>query len=349
MPTDLDAVVDLVRYPLDRRDPWRLEALFEQARAEFAASGVLVLREFLRPEALVGIAADALANGLLDSYRFTDLEAARPTAPEWTSDARARRAESGRRLGGSTGLRRSVPGIVGRRLGGSTGVRRSVEAAEIPRRGAPRPAGGADTGRDSTGLGHGAGIAHDGAATAHGASRGDHPSPVRTGLPSAEWILAHDRIPEGSPVKRLYRWEPLLDFVSRVAGEPVYRSADDLGALTVHVHEEGDGRVWGVAQSDYTVALHITAPALGGIFEFESPARAFVERGGGHPDRRRRGVDALPTTPGTLVLYAGRRAGHRVTRVRGNGSRVVAELSFNSRPGLRLNDHQRLRLFGRAR
>ncbi|MEV6769952.1 hypothetical protein AB0N05_15130 [Nocardia sp. NPDC051030] len=258
MPTGLDSIVDLDLYPLDRRDLWALDELFDRAHVEFSASGVVVLREFLRPEAIAEIAAAALANGRLDSFRFTDIDAGE-----------------------------ALPDV------GSGGSR--VGAGQ--------------------------------------------------GSPSSERVLAYDRIPGGSPVKRLFQWEPLLDFVSRVVGEPVYRSADDLGALTVRIHEPGDGEDWGFGFSDYTLTLHIAAPEQGGIFEYVPLSGAFAGLGGGMPGGR---VDMLPTVPGTLVLHAGRRSTHRVTQVRGKLPRVTADMAFNSKPGQRLNDLQRRKWFGRG-
>ncbi|QLY33268.1 hypothetical protein H0264_14440 [Nocardia huaxiensis] len=161
---------------------------------------------------------------------------------------------------------------------------------------------------------------------------------------SAERVVAQDRIPDSWPLKQLYRWEPLLDFVSRVAGELVYRSADELGAVTVHIRPAGDGLHWQFGLSDYSVILQIVAPEQGGIFEYTPLPRGFLERG----DGRRRSVRLLPTVPGTLVLHAGRLSRHRVTAVHGQIPRISVEMAFNAKPGHRLNDQQRRTYFGRT-
>ncbi|MBL1074572.1 hypothetical protein JK358_09200 [Nocardia sp. 2] len=161
---------------------------------------------------------------------------------------------------------------------------------------------------------------------------------------SAERVVAHDRIPESWPLKQLYRWEPLLDFISRVVGELVYRSADELGATTVHIRHAGDGLHWQFGLSDYTAILHIVAPEQGGIFEYMPVPRDFPERS----DRYRRSVRLLPTVPGSLVLHAGRLSRHRVTAVHGLIPRISVEMAFNAKPGHRLNDHQRRTYFGRT-
>ncbi|WP_405484310.1 hypothetical protein [Nocardia sp. NBC_00511] len=232
MTRGLDTIVDLARYPLDRRDVPRLREVIEQAQADFLVTGVTVLPEFLRPAAVTEMAADVLSDGLGDSMRY-------------------------------------------------------------------------------------------------------------------EYTVACDRIPERSPLKALYSWEPLLDFVTQVVGERAHRSADELGAITVQIHETGDAQDWHFDMSDYTVMLHIVAPEQGGMLEYIPLPGAFLERGGGLPMRHRHGVRMLATVPGTLVLHAGRRSRHRVTPVHGAIPRVSVNMAFNSKPGQRLNAHVRRHLYGR--
>ncbi|MFJ4651735.1 hypothetical protein ACIP5Y_10740 [Nocardia sp. NPDC088792] len=248
MPADMDEIADLERYPLDRRDLRVLEELIDESRREFAASGVLVLREFLREEALAEIAANCLANGAIDGVRLPDIDLA---------EQRGRAGE---------------------------------------------------------------------------------PPPV------IECLLAGDRIPASSPLKRLYLWEPLLDFVSRVVGEPAYRSADSLGALTVHIQEHGEGQDWHFDLPDYMLDVHIAAPEQGGVLEYHSLPRAVLQRSGAQRQR----IGLLPTAPGTFLLHAGRLSRHRVTPVRGRSPRITAAMAFHGKPGQRLTDHVRRKRFGRT-
>ncbi|MFE5284663.1 hypothetical protein ACFRAQ_06780 [Nocardia sp. NPDC056611] len=232
MTREVDDLVDLERYPLDRRSVARLREVIERSQADFLVSGVTVLPEFLRPAAVTEMAADVLSDGLGDAMRF-------------------------------------------------------------------------------------------------------------------EYTVACDRIPDSSPLKALYHWEPLREFVSHLVGEQAYRSADELGAMTVQIHENGDMQDWHYDMSDYTVMLHIVAPERGGALEYIPLPGAFIERGGGLPMRHRHMVKMLPTVPGTLVLHAGRRSRHRVTPVQGEIPRVSVHMAFNARPGQRLNAHVRRHLFGR--
>jgi predicted 2-oxoglutarate/Fe(II)-dependent dioxygenase YbiX len=50
---------------------------------------------------------------------------------------------------------------------------------------------------------------------------------------------------------------------------------------------------------------------------------------------------------GTLVLFRGRDAIHRVTPVQGNTTRMLAVLAYNSEPGIALSESARMTFFGR--
>ncbi|SUD47625.1 Uncharacterised protein [Nocardia otitidiscaviarum] len=159
--------------------------------------------------------------------------------------------------------------------------------------------------------------------------------------------LTYDRIPESSPLKLLYRWEPLLDFVSGVVGEHAYRSADDRAAVTVHGHEPADEN-WHFDAADYTLTLHVLAPEYGGMFEYVplpwATGESFPAQLIAGP--RRHSVRVLPTLPGALMLHAGRLSVHRVTPSRGPVPRVSATMDFHSRPGRTLGEEARRRRFG---
>ncbi|ASU85064.1 hypothetical protein CDO52_21710 [Nocardiopsis gilva YIM 90087] len=166
--------------------------------------------------------------------------------------------------------------------------------------------------------------------------------------------LAYDLIATDSPLKALYAWDPLLSFVSAVVGQPVYRSVDPVGAMTVHVHHGGDEQDWHFDVSEYTLVLHLLAPEEGGVLEYVPRSRSSVEQ---HEEALRGIVEGkhqhltreLPTAPGALVLHSGRASLHRVTPVHGITPRISATLSYNSTPDGQLNEYTRQLYFGRER
>ena len=56
----------------------------------------------------------------------------------------------------------------------------------------------------------------------------------------------------------------------------------------------------------------------------------------------------LEADPGTLVLFRGERALHRVTRVTGDRPRIIALFSYDRQPGMMFGEASQRRVFGRV-
>lgn len=131
--------------------------------------------------------------------------------------------------------------------------------------------------------------------------------------------VPYDRIGEDSPLRRLYLWDPLKDFVGAVLGkERLHRFADPLGACSVNVFVDGGEHGWHFDESEFTITLMLQPPESGGNFEYvprirgargragdrrRSPGRRPPPRGrapvhGGRPAHLRRPADAAPGGPG---------------------------------------------------
>jgi hypothetical protein len=163
--------------------------------------------------------------------------------------------------------------------------------------------------------------------------------PRRTLGRTALTAVAYDRFPSASGLRALYEWDPLMDFVRVMLGrERLFRYGDPLGALNLAVMREGDELAWHYDQTDFVVSLAIQSSAAGGEFECVPWIRsADDERYAavgkvlrGDPDA---GVGVVPMTPGTLMLFEGRRSIHRVSPIRGARARHVALLAYDTRPG----------------
>ena len=149
--------------------------------------------------------------------------------------------------------------------------------------------------------------------------------------------VAYDRFPLASAVRALYEWEPLLEFVRVLLGrERLYRYADPLGALNLAVMREGDELAWHFDQTDFVVSLAIQSSAAGGEFECVPFIRSADDER--YDDVRRvlagtLAPSVVPMTPGTLMLFEGRRSIHRVSPIRGARPRYVALLAYDTKPG----------------
>ena len=164
--------------------------------------------------------------------------------------------------------------------------------------------------------------------------------------------VPHDRIGDDSSLGRLYRWDPLKDFVGAVLGKPrLHRFADPLGACSVNVFVDGGEHGWHFDESEFTVTLMLQAPESGGAFEYvprirgRADEQAIVAK---VLDGDRSQVLRLPFTAGTLLVFGGRQTLHRVTRVSGARPRLVPVLTYAERPGLKNSEAVRKLFWGRT-
>ena len=163
-----------------------------------------------------------------------------------------------------------------------------------------------------------------------------------------------DRMAPDSTMRAIYRWQPLTDFLGTVFGViPYYRSADEMVGCMLTSYGRGDELGWHFDPNDGVVTLLVQKAGRGGCFEY-APALPKED-----PDRLVAAVDAVmdgvwPGTrredqeAGTLALFNGSRALHRVTPVESEPGRIMLVLSYDSRPGQVFSDDIRMRFFGRT-
>ncbi len=188
-------------------------------------------------------------------------------------------------------------------------------------------------------------------AAADPAFPADHPrnSPQVTDV----GCLADDQIPGDSVLRRLYLWDELRAFIAAIVGaERLHPYADPLGSLNLNVFRPGQQHGWHFDNANYAFTLMLQSAESGGVYEYV-PAIRSAERENYAAVARvlegdRSGVRALAMGPGALVLFRGRTALHRVTPVEGQRPRLVAVLSYDTRPGVTLSEHNRMLFYGRV-
>ena len=180
----------------------------------------------------------------------------------------------------------------------------------------------------------------------------DADDPLRIQVRSAKALLAYDQIPGDSPLRAVYESDVLTRFVgAALEVEPIYRQADEVGALNVMFYGEGDELGWHVDNADFVVTLMLQPSLSGGAFEYVPMLRSADDP---NPDGvralltgDRAGVRELSPAPGTLALFRGRLSPHRVTPVSGPIPRINAVLSYASKPDAMLSAAARQIFFGR--
>ncbi|MGA1403468.1 MAG: HalD/BesD family halogenase [Ilumatobacteraceae bacterium] len=165
-------------------------------------------------------------------------------------------------------------------------------------------------------------------------------------------VLAYDHFDPAGTLRSLYESDDVLHFVRRCLGlDVLHRYADPFGALNVSIMRDGDVLDWHFDMTDFVVSIALQSAESGGDFENAANIRgndnddqvvAAVLRG----DAQER-VRIEPMTPGTLMLFNGRRSMHRVTPIKGMTPRFVALLAYDTKPGTDSTDALKLSRYGR--
>lgn len=180
----------------------------------------------------------------------------------------------------------------------------------------------------------------------------DHPRnrEMETQVGSIAW----DEIGPDAALRHLYLWDPLVTFVGAVLErQPFYRFADPLGACSVNVFRPGMGHGWHFDEAEFATSLMLQTAEKGGEFDYVPFLRP---RRGEDFDAVRQVLDGdeskvhrLPFEPGTLSIFHGRRALHRVMRCSGRRDRLVAIFCFASEPDAVNSDAVRKLFWGRTK
>lgn len=165
-------------------------------------------------------------------------------------------------------------------------------------------------------------------------------------------VLAYDRFDPVGSLRSLYECDEMLHFVRRcLALEELHRYADPFGALNVSIMQDGDVLDWHFDMTDFVVSIALQSADTGGDFENAVNIRrnddddrmvAAVLQG-----KARECVRVEPMTPGTLMIFNGRRSMHRVTPIVGTTPRYVALLAYDTKPGTDSTDALKLSRYGR--
>ena len=169
---------------------------------------------------------------------------------------------------------------------------------------------------------------------------------------SRQFVVPNDILSRSGRLVSLYSNDTLRGRIAQMLDEPeLHPLADPIMACTCTVMYEGDTHGWHFDLNDFVVSILLQAPEAGGTFDFAPNIRAEGEENypavrevldGDSPRLRSVKVGA-----GTLLLFCGRRALHRVPPIIGSIPRVIALFSYDRRPGVRYGAEQYQRVVGR--
>ncbi|ETW93969.1 MAG: hypothetical protein ETSY1_36890 [Candidatus Entotheonella factor] len=188
-------------------------------------------------------------------------------------------------------------------------------------------------------------LAHhmDGVATLYPEHKEDTTLPLdhirRRRFHTSLHAIAYSLIPLDSPLRALYEWDPLMQFVGALLGlDTIYRNEDIFSALNLAVMTDGDEFGWHFDQTDFVVSLALQESDLGGEFNCRHAIRS------DHDDNdagvksvvewRDEAIATVPMKAGTFMLFQGRHALHSVKPIQGDTPRIVALLAYDTKPGM---------------
>lgn len=171
---------------------------------------------------------------------------------------------------------------------------------------------------------------------------------------SSKGCITDDQIPADSPLHTIYDSEMFRNFLCQVLGEnTLYDYADSLSSINLHYADEGRELGWHFDNSSFAATLMIQEPEAGGVFEYVKNVRS-ADDGEMNFDAvadvldDRTPVETLSMPAGTLVLFRGRNALHRVTPTIGKKTRMLVVFAYNSKPGIAISESAAMTFYGRV-
>jgi hypothetical protein len=170
---------------------------------------------------------------------------------------------------------------------------------------------------------------------------------------SRQFIVATDILNNAGRLRALYGNETLTRRIAQVLDEPaLFPLADPIMGCTATVMYEADTHGWHFDLNDFVVSILLQAPEAGGTFDFAPNIRKDGDENyefvAAALDGRSQAVRSIKVEAGTLLLFCGRRALHRVPPVHGKVPRVIALLSYDRKPGVRYGSETYMRVVGRS-
>ncbi len=150
--------------------------------------------------------------------------------------------------------------------------------------------------------------------------------------------VAADLIPQEFLLSQLYRNELMLEFLSALIEQPVYRNQDPYQSLNISVMNRGGCQQWHFDSGNMVTTLLLQEPEAGGVFEYASAIRSDTNENfeavqavldGSSDQVLRNHLQA-----GALSLFRGHYSLHRVTEVEGERQRIQAILGYSTQPNL---------------
>ena len=166
--------------------------------------------------------------------------------------------------------------------------------------------------------------------------------------------IAFDIFPETSKLRSLYESELFTKFLKKVLKkDKFFKCADKMVSCIVTICRENDELGWHYDPNDGVVTLMLQKSEVGGKFEFAPNSHPNEEIINEHEQAivsgSRYNTNLVDQDAGTLSIFNGSKALHRVTPVGKGEERIMAIFSYSDTPGYVFRDDVRQNFFGRKK
>jgi hypothetical protein len=145
---------------------------------------------------------------------------------------------------------------------------------------------------------------------------------------------------DDSPLKDLYYWPPMQQFVADIVNESkLYPSDDPYQPVNVLCQGSGDRSAWHFdSHNAFTMTLMLQSPEAGGQFEMAPNTRSDTNPNFQGVSKLLLGDESnavrVSRDEGELVIFRGCNSAHRVTPVEGDRLRLMCVMVYESEPGV---------------
>ena len=170
---------------------------------------------------------------------------------------------------------------------------------------------------------------------------------------SSKGCITDNQVPSDSYLRFLYNSKSFKEFLCEVLSEEaLYKYDDELSSINIHYAKEGQELGWHFDNSSFAITLLIQKPISGGRFEYIRDFRNSFNNENNYDQvshllDNRCSPNKLKMENGSLVLFRGKNAIHRVTPTEGDLTRVLSVLAYNSEPDVKLSESARMTFFGK--
>ena len=170
---------------------------------------------------------------------------------------------------------------------------------------------------------------------------------------SSKGCITDEQVPSDSSLRGLYDSTDFKGFLCDVLDEKaLYKYDDNLSSINIHYAKDGQELGWHFDNSSFAITLLIQKPKAGGEFEYIRDFRNSKNNDNNYDQvldliNGRCQAKKLTMENGSLVLFRGKDAIHRVTPTIGDKTRILSVLAYNSEPNVRLSETARMTFFGK--